>query len=194
MKTMRIASVLAVSLVALTQGCALKPQKVQVDPEVGYAGKASPSEILIGFSVADSRPTKKLGEIGDAHQVKVDVTADEDFVPLLTERLAASIEKRGFMVDPDIPFLDRTLTVKVSNLTLNSVKLPLAFRTELSAEVTAVAATDTGRYGRVYYVRTTEETAGPPYEKQSTKLINEAMSQALNAIMSDDQLFEMLAR
>ena len=71
---------------------------MHLDPEVEYSGELSPSEILIGFSVADGRPTKKLGEIGDAHQAKVDVTIEEDFVPLLTERLTEGIEQRGFMV------------------------------------------------------------------------------------------------
>ena len=193
MKHVGIASVLAVSLIALTQGCALKPQNVQLDPDVAYAGEVSPSEIAVGFSVADDRATKKLGEIGDAHQKKVDVTVDQDFVPVLSERLAASMAKRGFMVAED-PSVDRALTVKVSNLTFNSAKTPLAFRTELEAEVTATAVTETGLYERVYVVRTYQDTAGPPYERDSARLINKAMSQALTAVMNDDKLFEMLTR
>lgn len=194
MKHIRIASLLVVLLVALTQGCALKPQNVQLDPEVGYAGEVSPSEVLIGFSVADGRAANKLGEIGDAHQKKVDVTIDEDFVPLLSDRLAAGIEERGFMVARDDPSVDRTLTVKVNNLTFNSTKTPLAFRTELETEVVAVALTDSGLYERVYVVRTYQETAGPPYEKQSARLINKSMSQALTAVLNDDELFDRLTR
>ncbi len=194
MKNIRIASVLAVTLVAFAQGCALKPQNVELKPDVGYAGEASPSEILVGFSVADGRAAKKLGEVGDAHQRKVDVTVDKDFVPALSDRLAAGIEKRGFMVASDNPSVNRTLTVKVNNLTFNSSKTPLAFRTELEAEVVAVASTDSGLYERVYVVRTYQDTAGPPYEKQTTRLVNKAMSQALTAVMNDDKLFEMLTR
>ncbi|UCH48289.1 MAG: hypothetical protein JSU95_00195 [Betaproteobacteria bacterium] len=194
MKSMRKVSVLVIFLGAVIQGCALKPQNVHLDPEVEYAKEVSPSEVLIGFSVADDRPTKKLGEIGDAHQAKVDVTLNEDFVPLLTERLTAGIEQRGFMVDPDDPTVGRTLTIKVDNLALNSVKMPMTFRTELRADVTAVAATESGVYERVYYVQTSQDTAGPPYEGQTNKLINEAMSQALTAVMNDDKLFEALTR
>ena len=194
MKYMGIASVLAVILVAFTTGCALKPQNVQLDPEVGYVGEVPPSEVLIAFEVADGLATKKLGEVNDAHQSKVAVTVDANFVPVLSERLTAGIEKRGFMVAKDNPGVPRTLIVKVNNLTFNSSKTPLAFRTELEAEVTAVAATDTGLYERNYVVRTYQDTAGPPYEKQSTRLINQAMSQALTAIMNDDKLFEALTR
>lgn len=194
MKQMGIASVLAVSLVAFTTGCALKPQNVQLDPDVGYVGEVPPSEVLIAFEVADGLATKKLGEVNDAHQRKVDVTVDGNFVPVLSERLTAGIEKRGFMVAKDNPGVPRTLIVKVNNLTFNSSKTPLAFRTELEAEVTAVAATDTGLYERNYVVRTYQDTAGPPYEKQTARLVNKAMSQALTAIMNDDKLFDALTR
>ena len=194
MKHIRIASLLVVFMVAFTQGCALKPQNVELDPEVGYAGEVVPAEILVGFSVADGLATTKLGEINDAHQVKVDVTVDKNFVPVLSDRLAAGIEKRGFMVAPDNPSVNRTLTVKVNNLTFNSTKTPLAFRTELETEVVAVALTDSGLYERAYVVRTYQDTAGPPYEKQSAMLINKAISQALTAVLNDDELFDMLTR
>ncbi len=194
MKSMKSAGALVMLLAVVVQGCALKPQKVQLDPDVGYTGEVAPSEILVGFAVADTRPTKKLGEVADAHQTKVDVTIDGDFVPLLTERLAAGIEQRGFKVAAGNPAINRTLMVKVNNMTLNSVKTPLTFRTELRAEVTAVAYNESDYYERVYYVRTYQDTAGPPYEKQSAKLINQALSQALTEVLKDDKLFSMLAR
>ena len=60
--------------------------------------------------------------------------------------------------------------------------------------MTAAAVNGNERYQRVYYVRTYQETAGPPYEKHSNQLVNQAVSQALNEVLKDNKLFDMLAR
>lgn len=193
MKFFRSAGVLVAILALTIQGCALKPQSLHLDPDVAYSGEAMTTETLIGFSVTDARPTKKLGEVGDPNTELVPVSLDEDFVPLVTERMTTGIEKRGFSVVPWSPAMTRSLEVRIDSLVLNSVKTPVTFETELKAEVTAVASNERQQYERVYYVRSYQETAGPPYEKHSNKLVNQAVSQALTEVLKDDKLFEMLA-
>ena len=194
MNSIRIAGALAAVAALVIQGCALKPQNLHLDPDVAYSGQATTSETLIGFTVADARPTKKLGKVGDPNKELVDVSLEEDFVPLITERLTTGIEKRGFSVVPWSPAITRSLEVRIDSLVLNSVKTPVTFETELRAEVTAAASNERERYERVYYVRSYQETAGPPYERHSNKLVNQAISQALTEVLNDDKLFEMLAR
>jgi uncharacterized lipoprotein YajG len=176
MNPMKSAGALVAILALTIQGCALKPQNLHLDPDVAYSGEAMTSETLIGFSVTDARPTKKLGEVGDPNTELVPVSLDEDFVPLVTERMTTGIEKRGFSVVPWSPAMTRSLEVRIDSL-----------------EVTAVASNERQQYERVYYVRSYQETAGPPYEKHSNKLVNQAVSQALTEVLKDDKLFEMLA-
>ena len=90
--------------------------------------------------------------------------------------------------------MTRSLVVEINSLVLNSVKTPVTFQTELKAEVSALANNARERYERVYYVRTYQETAGPPYQKHSDSLVNQAISQALTEMFNDNKLFEMLAR
>jgi uncharacterized lipoprotein YajG len=135
-----------------------------------------------------------LGEVGDPNQELVEVSLDEDFIPLVTEKLTAGLEKRGFQAVPASDAMTRTLKVSIDSLALNSVKTPMTFQTELKAEVTAAASNGNERYQRVYYVRSYQETAGPPYEKHSNQLVNQAVSQALNEVLKDNKLFDMLAR
>ena len=193
MNPMKSAGALVALLAVVILGCALKPQNLHLDPDVEYSGEAITTETLIGFSVTDARPTKKLGEVGDPNTELVPVSLDEDFVPLVTERMTTGIEKRGFSVVPWSPAMTRSLEVRIDSLVLNSVKTPVTFETELKAEVTAVASNERQQYERVYYVRSYQETAGPPYEKHSNKLVNQAVSQALTEVLNDDKLFEMLA-
>ena len=194
MNAIRSLGVLVIVLAAVTQGCALKPQKLHLDPDVAYNGEPTTSDTLIGFSFSDDRPTQLLGEVGDPNKEMVPVTLDENFIPLLTEKLTAGLEKRGFKAVPESDAMTRSLKVSIDSLVLNSVKTPVTFQTELKAEVTAAAVNGNERYQRVYYVRTYQETAGPPYEKHSNQLVNQAVSQALNEVLKDNKLFDMLAR
>jgi uncharacterized lipoprotein YajG len=90
--------------------------------------------------------------------------------------------------------MDRTLDISIRKLELQSVKQPLTFNTELRAEVAAHAANGTAYYDRQFNVRTRKEGAAPPYEKDSTVLVNTAISQALEDLLADEQLIATLAQ
>jgi len=97
-------------------------------------------------------------------------------------------------VEPYGEAMERTLDIKIHKLELQSVKQPLTFNTELRAEVAAHAANFTAYYDRQFNVRTRKEGAAPPYEKDSTILVNTALSQALEDLLADDQLISTLAQ
>ena len=194
MKTFGLRGILAMALVALVQGCTLKPQYLHLDPVVEVTTEAVTADTLVGLSVRDGRSNKKLGEVGDPHKEMMDVTLDEDFVPLLTKKLTAALEQRGFSVVPESDAMTRSLVVEITSLALNSTRTPVNFETELKAEVTASAHNASERYERLYYVRSYQETAGPPFERHSNQLVNQAVSQALTDMVNDNKLFEMLAR
>lgn len=194
MKTTFVNGTIVLALATLIQACALTPQNLHLNPVIDFSGAPVTSDTLIGLSVVDTRPSKKLGEVGDPIKEMVPVTLDEDFTALLYQRLSEALAKRGFSVVPESNAMTRGIGVRVSSLTLNSVKTPVKFETELKAEVAATAHNASESYDRLYYVRSYKETAGPPYEKHSNQLVNEAVNQALADLMNDDKLFEMLAR
>jgi hypothetical protein len=125
----------------------------------------------------------------------VEVSLTEDFKPQLFEEVRDALTEMGFNVVPaGGEESDRTLQIDVRRLELTSVKQPFVFDTELRAELGAVATNGGDTYDRLYYVRTRKETAGPPYLKDSNALINTAVSQALEDLLSDERLLELLAR
>jgi uncharacterized lipoprotein YajG len=176
------------------QGCALKNQSLRIDPEV----KVKESQIgigkTVGLRISDARADKKLGEVGDPDRKMVDVTVDEDPSPAIYERVKQALSRMGFSVQPYSSTMDRTLAIEIRTLELQSVKKPLTFYTELRAEVAAHAANSTAYYDRQFNVRTRKESAAPPYQKDSTKLVNTAVSQALEDLLADEQLLDLLAR
>ncbi len=194
MKT-RIWFVLAVlGMVAAIQGCSLKPQNLRIDPAVKVNESAVGNGRIIGLGVSDARADKKLGEVGDPNTKMVAVSVEEDPSAAIYERLQAALTKVGFSVVPYSDAMERTLQVAIRNLELKSVKTAFTFETELRAEVGAHVGNGLEYYDRQFNVRTRKDGAAPPFEKDSTLLVNTAVSQALEDLLADEQLLELLAK
>jgi uncharacterized lipoprotein len=191
----RLWYVLAVfGVVATILGCTLKPQNVRIDPPVKVNESAVGNGRIIGLGVSDGRTEKKLGEVGDPNTKMVDVSVEEDPSAAVYERLQEALGKLGFSVVPHSDAMERTLQVEIRGLELKSVKTPFTFETELRAALAAHAANGPEYYNRQFNVRTRKDGAAPPFEKDSTMLVNTAISQALEDMLADDQLLELLAK
>lgn len=187
----------SVALLALfsLQACSLQPQKLRLDPQQvrvqeSQVGKGT----TVGLKVDDARPSKKLGEVGDPDNKMVDVSVEEDPSPKIYQRVSDALARMGFTVVPYSEGSDPSLKLEIRKLELKSVKTPFTFETELRAEVAAHAAKANGYYDRQFNVRTRKDGAAPPFEKDSTALVNTAISQALEDLLADEQLLGTLAR
>jgi len=194
MNTRILLATAVVALLTITQGCSLKPQYLRIDPEVKVKEAQIGDSKTVGLLVSDSRSDKKLGEVGDPDRKMVDVRVEEDPSPAIYEQVKQALTRLGFSVQPYSETMDRTLEVKVKNLELKSVKKPLTFDTELRAEVAAHAVNANEYYDRQFNVRTRKDGAAPPFEKDSSLLVNTAVSQALEDLLADEELIAMLAR
>jgi uncharacterized lipoprotein YajG len=195
--SMNMRLLLATALVALltsTQGCSLKTQYLHIDPDVKVKQAQIGDGKPVGLRVSDSRSDRKLGEVGDPDRKMVDVRVDEDPSPVIYERVRQALITLGFSVQPYDETMARTLDIKLRSLTLQSVKKPLTFDTELRAEVAAHAVNAAAYYDRQFNVRTHKDGAAPPFEKDSTVLVNTAVSQALEDLLADEELLAVLAR
>jgi uncharacterized lipoprotein YajG len=176
------------------QGCSLKTQNLRIDPEVKVKEEQTGAGKTVGLRISDARPNRKLGEVGDPDRKMVDVRVDDDPSPAIYERVKQALMRQGFSVEPYSEAIDRKLDINIRKLELQSVKQPLTFNTELRTEVAAHASNPTGYYDRQFNVRTRKEGAAPPYEKDSTMLVNTALSQALEDLLADEQLIATLAQ
>ncbi|MGH8766934.1 MAG: YajG family lipoprotein, partial [Burkholderiales bacterium] len=184
----RLWFVLAVfGMVAAIQGCALKPQILRIDPPVKVNESTVGNGRIIGLGVSDARTDKKLGEIGDPNTRMVDVSVEEDPSAAVYARLQEALAKLGFSVVRYRDAMERTLQVEIRNLELKSVKTPFTFETELRVGVGARADNGPEYYDRQFNVRTRKDGAAPPFEKDSTLLVNTAVSQALEDMLADEQ-------
>jgi len=194
MKTRLWFALAVFGMMAAIHGCALNPQNLRIDPPVKVTESAVGNGRIIGLEVSDTRTDKKLGEIGDPNTRMVDVSVEEDPSAAVYERLQEALTKLGFSVVPYSDAMERTLQVEIRNLELKSVKTAFTFETELRAEVGARVGNGPEYYDRQFNVRTRKDGAAPPFEKDSTLLVNTAVSQALEDMLADEQLLELLAK
>jgi len=90
--------------------------------------------------------------------------------------------------------VEPSLSIEVQKLKLNSDKRALDFLTTLHAEVTAHAHSGTESFDKTFTVDQSMNTAGPAYKRDTTRLVNGAVSMALTDLLSDQQLLDTLNR
>jgi uncharacterized lipoprotein YajG len=177
---------------AMLQGCALKPQDIRIDPSIELSKAQTGDAKSIGVTVSDARPTKKLGQVGDPDGKMVDVSANQDAGPVIYSRVSNALSDLGYKVTPHAEGTDPSLKIEVQSLKLDSDKRAFDFLTTLRAEVTARVVNGTSRFERVYTVNQSMNSAGPSYKSESSRLVNAAVSMALEDMLSDQKLLEAL--
>jgi uncharacterized lipoprotein YajG len=181
-------------IAAILQGCALHNQDIRIDPTIDMPKSMTGSDKTIGLAVSDARETRKLGEVGDPNRQMFDIAVNEDPSPAIRERIASSLAKLGYKVVPYQEGVEPSLSIEVQKLKLNSDKRALDFLTTLHAEVTAHAHSGTESFDKTFTVDQSMNTAGPAYKRDTTRLVNGAVSMALTDLLSDQQLLDTLNR
>lgn len=194
MKTRLTVLLAAIGLMVFAQGCTMQNQNLRIDPAVKVAKSDIGAGKTVGLGVADVRSDKKLGEVGDPDREMFDVSVEDDPSPAIYDRVKGGLEALGFTVVPASEATQRTLNVEVRSLELSSIKTPFTFETELQAVVGSRATNDTAYHEREFNVRTRKDGAVPPFKRDSTALVNTAVSQALEDMFADEEMINLLAQ
>ena len=184
----------AFGVALILQGCALHDQDIRVDPQIDMPKSMTGSDKTIALAVSDARETKKLGEVGDPNRQMFDIAVNQDPSPAIRTRVAAALGKLGYTVVPYQDGVEPSLKIEVQALKLDSDKRAFDFLTKLHAEVTAHARSGTESFDKTFSVDQSMNTAGPAYKRDTTKLVNSAVSMALSDLLSDQQLLDTLNR
>jgi len=182
----------AFGVALILQGCALHDQDIRVDPQIDMPKSMTGSDKTIALAVSDARETKKLGEVGDPNRQMFDIAVNQDPSPAIRTRVAAALGKLGYTVVPYQDGVEPSLRIEVQALKLDSDKRAFDFLTKLHAEVTAHARGGTESFDKTFTVDQSMNTAGPAYKRDTTKLVNSAVSMALSDLLSDQQLLDTL--
>lgn len=177
---------------AIIQGCTLHPENVRVDPTIDLPHSLAGGGNTIGIVVSDARTVKKLGEVGDPNRAMYPISVSEDPSSAIYSRVSSALGELGYTVVPYTAGMQPSLKIEVEVLKLDSDKRAFDFLTTLHAEVAAHARNGTESLDAKYTVDQSVSTAGPAYKRDTARLVNAAVSRALQDLLADQQLLDTL--
>ncbi|MDA1332453.1 MAG: YajG family lipoprotein [Proteobacteria bacterium] len=183
---------LALSFLAITiSSCAYGPQFINLNPDIFITNQAEVKSTSVNLSVKDSRANKTLGVTGDK-SAQFDISIKGDIEAILNSKMVAALEKQGIQaVSGDSN--PKKFLIELEQLMLNSIKNPrFGYVTTLNVEIVASIVNGNKKYSKRYTVSTEKELGSVSSSRDSTKLVNDAMSQALSSIVNDDALLRAL--
>ena len=182
----------AMGIIAILQGCTLHPENIRINPTIDLPKSLVGGTNTVGVAVSDARAKKKLGEVGDPNREMFDISVNEDPSPAIYSRVSNALGKLGYKVTPYAEGMEPSLKIAVETLKLDSDKRAFDFLTTLHAEVTAHARNSKESLDKTYIVDQSMNTAGPAYTSDTTTLVNTAVSTALQDMLADQKLLDVL--
>ena len=189
-------SYLALSFLVITlSSCAYGPQFIKLNPDViGPTAKDfyKPKQTSVAVTVIDSRPNNVLGATGD-NSARFEITLKGEATTALKAKVLPALEYRGLVLataaDRDAP----TLAIDLQKLKLSSLKTRrFGYVTTLDVEIVASIINGNKKYSKRYTVGTEKKMGSVSSSQNSENIINEAVTQALSAIINDEALFRAL--
>ena len=175
-------------------GCKLHSESVRFSPELkprqADIGQGKP----LGLSIADTRPDKQVGIVGDPKIEAITVTAEEGSPSLVYQQTAEALTKLGFKVEPASDATERSLRIEIRELQYESLKRPFKYDAKAKVLVGAIARSGAGRYERTYETEETGEYGTPPNQSTISKSINGLLSAAIDDVLADKQLLDVLTK
>ena len=180
--------------VALVLGCAPRAQNVKLDPPIQLAPTGVGQGKVVWVQVADARPRKTLGVVGDPGGRYAHVSVEDDFSTTMYQRVSSALRDLGFVAQPTPGPDDRSLRVEVRDIQYQSTKKTVTFDTELSVAVAALAQNGDEHYDRVYNAGEKSTSPLMPGPEDNARAVNRAVGVTLEEMLSDGQLLGLLGK
>ena len=189
-------SYLALSFLIITlSSCAYGPQFIKLNPDViGPTEKDfyKPKQTSVFVAVIDSRPNNVLGATGD-NSARFEITLKGEATTALKAKVLPALEYRGLVIAGTVDRDSPTLAIDLQKLKFSSLKTRrFGYVTTLDVEIVASITNGNKKYSKRYTVGTEKKMGGVSSSQNSENMINEAVTQALSAIINDEALFRAL--
>lgn len=190
---MKKSLVILAGIVTLS-GCAFTPQQANLAPTVSIIASDEGKNVAVGVRVIDERPSKSLGRRGTAYGAAAEITAAQDLAVVVQQQVIDGLRKKGF--NP-VEF-DRTkeprLTVEIRLLEYSTSQGFWTGGVHIKGALKAVATRASDNYERMYRSEKEERVIVVPTAESNEKLINMALTELLDQMFADTDLFKFLAR
>lgn len=181
--------VMAVAVMGLS-ACAFQKQAIKLQPTVEVATSDTGAGKALRLNVSDERPRATLGTRG-AGGIGEQLTLEGDLVDTVRVAVGDGLRAQGFGVDGSA---DHQLRVEIRNLdyTLNSGFWAGKLNIEFLLKGICIRGNERP-YEQVYRGEFRKNIQVVQNEDSNNIFVNQAVSQAINALLNDQQLIRCLA-
>jgi uncharacterized lipoprotein YajG len=184
-----VRAVIVMTALICLAGCAFEPQVVQVQPVLNPSVQPVGKGAAVSVVVADERPTQSLGQRG-ADNMGAELTVGDTLAGTVRSSIEQGLAANGFQIAPGGRLLDveiRGLDYVVSSGMWNG---------KIRADCALKAACDSGhgaydQFYRGHFERKVQVIAD---EEENNRYVSEAVSNAINLLLSDPALARCLAQ
>jgi len=177
---------------ALVCGCAWTPQSAMLKPAPNITPSTLGNGVTVAVRVIDKRQSETIGHRGVDSQ-NAAITTKQNVAALFQEQIIEGLVRKGFAASPFEGQPGRLLVVEIRQIdyTTDMDFWKGIIRTE--AVLGASMIKDGVKFEQFYTGKRTENTVEAPGAKTNERLINGAISDALQRMFEDDHLIRYLA-
>ena len=181
------------SIILFINGCAFTDQKAFLNPTLTLESSNIGNGQHVGLKVVDERPNKNLGYRGGGYIGKGGaITSDQDIAKLLEEKISDGLKMKGF--EPTSYSNNNTRSIKVELRSLEYFTTTGFWtggvHTKSALKVTAKNLSK--EFEDFYRIEKEERVMVGPGAQSNEKMINSALSEILQKLFDDQNLFKFL--
>ena len=177
----------------LVAGCAYIDQNLQVAPTTNIATSSIGSGKPVELKVVDDRDQTIIGRRGSAYGPAAKIQTNQDLAGLLREAVADGLRRKGFaLAQTGSPA--SSMRVELRTLAYDASMGLWTAGNVGSAVVKVIATAPSGKtYEKSYRGQREIRTAFVGSQETNANVINDALSDALDQVFSDEELLKNLA-
>ena len=177
---------------ALVGGCAWTPQTATLKPAPTITPSTLGNGVTLAVRVIDKRQSDTIGFRGvDSQNAAIKTT--QNVAALFQEKIIEGLRQKGFSAAPYQDQPGRLLIVEIRQIDYTTDMEFWKGIVKTEATLGASMIKDGVKFEQVYSGKRTENTVEAPGAKTNERLINGAISDALQRLFEDDHLIRYLA-
>lgn len=181
--------VLAAGLLA---GCAWVPQKLSLAPQVRVPASNLGNGATVVVKVLDIRPTSRIGSRGiDARGAEI--TTQQNVAAILQQKIIQGLNQQGFKAAPSSEEPAQVLKVELRILQYTTAMDFWQGTIRAKAGIQAYLKAKERIYDQPYVAEREEHVVEAPGANTNERLINGAISDVLERLLTDEKLLKLLA-
>lgn len=173
-------------------GCAWVPQTATLKPAPNVSQSTLGNGVTVAVRVIDTRRSSIIGHRG-VDSKNAAIKTEQDIVALFRQKIVEGLTRKGFAAVVFEGQPGRSLTVEIRQIDYTTDMDFWKGLIQTEAVISASMIKDGAKFEQVYSGKRSETTVEAPRAKTNERLINGAISDALQRLFEDERLLHYLA-